>query len=1022
MTLAHMKSKWIYAVVLAVAVGVIGAGLSRFGIWQPAELHMADLARDDSLAREASGRPPAQVALLRMGFRSLGATESGGRLPTAVLAILATLALAFAVGSATDPRTGGYVGIAYATMPLVYLNARQMFGGGVAQSGATLLFAAAIYVFWGRPPPNVRDERGYGGTDAVGGSEATSGAGTPDAAASPWPARWASARWLILGACAVSAVALLIVGMRVGYGTSRASWLPGATIGTAVLALLVLAYWSPSIVRDDDAEPAEPPGDAPGKRLPFREGAGPAVTRDVEILREPDPPEHENAGVAAAWRYGRWALLGVGAVAALGAGWMLGVLPVVLGVAIAALLRWRIERGPTRVAAVLLAITGVALTIVCVRAAMTAHETYNAWTGASPDARAPAQFPTYEAFIEQIGHGTFPWTGILVFGIVRLLVPPPSLDANVGRIGIIVDAGAAVRESGVRLAAFTTAGVAFGLQSFHLQQFGLTPFIGVASLAVAIGVALRDAEREARPWRLITAVATFITIVMMRDYLLFPKQSYAALGLADGGPSFPTGFTSTLKDWFKSQGSRWFVSFLHGNATGEVFFLFEALLFIFIALSALFQGAGDAAHIPWARPYRWMKDTETYAQAQFDAESEGSPAWARVLRKWFSGFGILSGFRIRMAALAVVAMLYFGITAQTSRTLTTPIRMIYRAIAALPVAIIVGIYAILALWNLFAWLGRPKSTLMRAMGTRVAFVPLAALCVALMATQMFIPALSEHLSPRGVWAVIRRERRGVEPVARFGGNQNDRATRYYANFEVRDLFSEPEAVEWLTQRSPRHFMVVGADVFPSLNRAYRATMPQGSRRNIPVIDATNSNLYVAASDAGDRGSRNPLESLVLTRDRDDRDTPGLRYHPHGRNDGNTFVREAAVFDNAIEYLGFNLDSGGQSYVAVGGTFTITYHFHVIREVYGSHQIFVHVDGTCPRINGDHEPLGGRYPVRFWMNGDYIHDQHRITIPGYCRAGRYSVNIGFFQGDDRMRVTGGDHDRENRVVAARIVVR
>src|SRR6185436_17858241 len=89
------------------------------------------------------------------------------------------------------------------------------------------------------------------------------------------------------------------------------------------------------------------------------------------------------------------------------------------------------------------------------------------------------------------------------------------------------------------------------------------------------------------------------------------------------------------------------------------------------------------------------------------------------------------------------------------------------------------------------------------LGSRVMFVPVGGVVTALVIAQLFIPALSEHMSPRGVWAVIRQVRHGEEPVARFGGNQTDRATRYYANFDVRDVASEAEAVEWLRQRNPR---------------------------------------------------------------------------------------------------------------------------------------------------------------------------------------------------------------------------
>jgi hypothetical protein len=121
-------------------------------------------------------------------------------------------------------------------------------------------------------------------------------------------------------------------------------------------------------------------------------------------------------------------------------------------------------------------------------------------------------------------------------------------------------------------------------------------------------------------------------------------------------------------------------------------------------------------------------------------------------------------------------------------------------------------------------------------------------------------------------------------------------------------------------------------------------------------------------------------------------------------------------------LGFNLDSGGQSFVPVGGSFGITYHFRVLQQMSGDYQVFVHVEGACERQVLDHVPGGGRYPVRLWLAGDYIHDEQRITIPSTCHGGRYTIHIGFFQGDHRMVVTGGEHDAENRVVAAAINVR
>jgi hypothetical protein len=893
---ASQSKPWIpYLVAFAIALLVIGAGLGRFGIWQPSELRVADMAREDASARESQVRPPLQLALVRAGFRALGPTEQGGRLPTALLAIAATVALAVAVGRASDARAGAFVGIAYATMPLVFMNARQMFGGGVAQSCFTLFLSAALFVLWGRPPPGVQDD--------------------------------------------------------------------------------------PLAATEEKSRVA---------------GTG-----------------------ASLWQYGRWALLAVFALAVLGAGWMLGVVPVLLGVGLAVLVRWRDESGTRRIVGVAFALVGAVVGVFALRAAISPAEAYSALTGMGGEVRAPSQLPTWEAFIEHIGHGIFPWTGIVAFGLVRLLTPPAMSGQPVGITGEVVSEQAAWRESGLRLAALLTAVVAFGLQSFHLQQFGMSPFIAAAPLAIAAGLAVRDAEREAAPWRIITAGATFVTVMMMRDYLQFPKTSYAALGLPDGGPPFPSGFTGTVRDWLQAHRAGAVGAIFKGTAPGEVYFVLEAVLFILIALSALFQGAGPVKAFGLARPFSWLGDVERQSREELAKESadRGALGWTRYL----SGVGLLSHLRVILGALALALMVPFGLAGLLARGLTTPVRMAFFGIAAAPLAVLVATYAVLLLWGLFARLGEPAGSVMRLLGTRVAFVPVAAVTVALVMTQMFVPALSEHLSPRGVWAVIGQVRRNGEPVARYGGNQNDRATRYYANFDVTDIANESEAVAWLRQREPRHFMIAGADVFPSLNRAYRASFPQGERENVPVIDATNSNLYVAASDAGGRGSRNPLDAVVMSRDTRTRPR-GDNWHPHGRQENGRFVAEPARFDDAIEYLGYNLDSNGMSYVPVGGSFKITYHFRVLQETRSNHQVFVHVDGQCPRINGDHEPAGGQYPVRHWLAGDIIHDEQRITIPGYCRAGTYSVFIGFFQGDSRMRVTGGDHDRENRVVAARIVVR
>ena len=140
-----------YAVVLAVALLVIVAGLGSFGFWEGAELHMAGIARGD-MTHEIAARPSLQTTLPRIGFGIFGGTETGGRLPVALYALIATMMVAVAVGRVADARAGMWAGIVYATMPLVFMNARQLFGGGVAQSSFTIGLSGAAIALWGRPP------------------------------------------------------------------------------------------------------------------------------------------------------------------------------------------------------------------------------------------------------------------------------------------------------------------------------------------------------------------------------------------------------------------------------------------------------------------------------------------------------------------------------------------------------------------------------------------------------------------------------------------------------------------------------------------------------------------------------------------------------------------------------------------------------------------------------------------------------------------------------------------------------
>lgn len=850
------NDRWVsYLVAATAAVLVLLFGLQRFGIWQPSEVHVADLARDLIAGNAVQlDRPSAQVSVVAAGFRVGSASELWGRLPGALLALLALASLMTAARALGDRRLSVYAGVAYATLPLVFMNARQMMGGGVAQSATTLGLSGLALAIWG-----------------------------------------AEQRWRLAGA------AFSVLGLALGAG---------------------------------------------------------------------------------------------------GAGVMLGLVPVVGAAGIAVALRFGRETSHARTVGVVAFLGAAVLAGVSLTVASRELAGYSVWVGASNLNQAPAQWQTFEVYLENLAHATFPWTGLVPFGLVRL-ASPPSRVTDASKSLLDDDEVAALdpwREAGFRLMAFVAVALGFALQTFHMQVYGMTPFVVVGPVALGLAVLLRDAEREMKPWRTVAVASILFTALMLRDFIQFPKTSYAALGLPDGGPAFPSGFSTKFSQWMQDVRAARAAGGERPPLPAEGYFLLETGLFIVLGLVGLFQGAGDVARVALERPVRWVQDMEREGHEMITRDRQ-------EVGRASAGSHLLANFRATLAGLAVLLVgvgLIVPRVGQVARQLTTPGRNAMWGLTFSPVLALAAVFGFILVWNLYAALGRLGSPVTKLLGSRVAFIPVAAVVVALIMTQGFVPALSEHMSPRGVWAVVRSLRHGNERVGRFGGPSEDPASRYYTTVQPEAVASEDDAVAWLTA-ADRRFLVVGSDVFGGLNRSYR----RARHANVPVADASNSNLLLAVSDLEGRPSRNPLDAWVSTT------RPALRHA----------AAQPVRLDEVCEYIGYDLDSHGLSYVPVGGSFDITFAFHVLAESQRNWQVFVHVDGPGgPRINGDHEPVErGKYPVRLWLPGDYIRDKITVAIPVTYRPGIYTVYLGFFDGGDRMRTEGGDHDRDNRVVAARVRV-
>ena len=124
-----------WAWVLAFAVLLCVAGLSRFGFWDPWELKIAEQARDVARSGHffdatAGGKYPGghalAILLSALGIRIFGASELGARLPIALSAVGALMAVYWAGRSLLRPRGALLATLALGTMPLFVLEARQL--------------------------------------------------------------------------------------------------------------------------------------------------------------------------------------------------------------------------------------------------------------------------------------------------------------------------------------------------------------------------------------------------------------------------------------------------------------------------------------------------------------------------------------------------------------------------------------------------------------------------------------------------------------------------------------------------------------------------------------------------------------------------------------------------------------------------------------------------------------------------------------------------------------------------------
>jgi hypothetical protein len=361
----------------------------------------------------------------------------------------------------------------------------------------------------------------------------------------------------------------------------------------------------------------------------------------------------------------------------------------------------------------------------------------------------------------------------------------------------------------------------------------------------------------------------------------------------------------------------------------------------------------------------------------------------RALRRLF-GQSVGHKVWLSLAALLALSCVVFGVIGWASPKtlgLTSLGVRIVRALLFVPLAL----PPLFALAQIAYW---ASGRLSRA---RHAALLLGALAVGGYTSQRFLPEVSQHFSPRDVFDTYNKLASPGEPLAQH--RVEGRAARYYARGEVRDIESRTDLVNYLAEPG-RRWAAFPSDQLAEIDLAFR----KRSGRHLFVPRSENARVMLAASEAPKGATDdNPLRRFVL------REVPKVQ-HPVG-----------ARFEDAVELVGYDLELPRDGHVGPGQSFVITWVWRALRGNIGSYKVFLHVDSGAQRINGDHEPVDGKYPVRLWDEGDVILDRQTLKVPATNPPGLYTFFIGLYRGDSRLQVKQGSHDGENRARAGTVRV-
>ena len=255
----------------------------------------------------------------------------------------------------------------------------------------------------------------------------------------------------------------------------------------------------------------------------------------------------------------------------------------------------------------------------------------------------------------------------------------------------------------------------------------------------------------------------------------------------------------------------------------------------------------------------------------------------------------------------------------------------------------------------------------------------------------YLPVVAQNLSPDAAVSFYKQHAKEGEELLTY--RVRGEIGRFYGIENIREVSSQSALFKEM-DKPKRVFALYGREDNPSLNLSYK----EKKHDHIYVPEASTWRFLLASNKPlpGIKQS-NPIEDIVRTV------PPEPEYHVY------------ANLENKVEYIGYSLETKHEAdWAGALEKFVYTSYWHCTDKIPGSYKFFIHVDGFGLRLNGDHEPLEGLYPTRYWRAGDYLMDRFEMQVPIHFRAGDYTIYVGLFQGERRLKQVAGPTSGDNRI--------